>query len=246
MSAGKEQQLLEAVVLAGGLGTRLRGVVPDLPKPMAPVAGRPFLEYQLDYWIDQGVSRFILSLGYRPEAFIQHFGNTYRGVEIAYSVEPQPLGTGGGVLLATTRLKGQGTFLVLNGDTLGDVNLPRLLTQHREVSAEMTLALIRVSTGGRFSGVDVDAEGRVLAFQDAAETPCPLVNAGVYLVERFFLASLGWDAGDRFSIEADGFPRMLGRRDKLFACEALTQFLDIGVPEDYYRADEFILNLRRK
>ena len=237
---------MEAVILAGGLGTRLRGVVPDLPKPMAPVGGRPFLEHQFDYWIDQGVSRFVLSLGYRQEAFVQHFGDTYRGAEIAYSVESQPLGTGGGVLLATNHLRGQGAFLVLNGDTLGDVVLPKLLTWHGNSSAAMTLALIRMPASGRFSSVDVDAEGRVLAFRESGHAPKPLVSAGVYIVERTFLASLGWIGGDRFSMEAEGFPRMLKRRERLYGCEALTRFLDIGVPEDYYRADEFIHNLRQK
>ena len=246
MTSGKAQQHLEAVILAGGLGTRLRGVVPDIPKPMAPVEGRPFLEHQLDYWIDQGVTRFVLSLGYRPEAFVQHFGNAYRGAEIAYSVESQPLGTGGGVLLATAQLKGQGAFLVLNGDTLGDVDLAGVMRRHRDASAAMTLALIRMSVGGRFSSVNVDASGRVVEFRDSDDAPRPLVNAGVYVVERPFLASLGWSAGERFSIESEGFPRMLQRREELFGYEALTRFLDIGVPEDYYRAGEFIHNLRQK
>lgn len=246
MTAGKWRPPMEAVVLAGGLGTRLRAAVPDLPKPMAPVDGRPFLEHQFDYWIDQGVARFVLSLGYRPDAFVNHFGDAYRGAEIAYAVEPHPLGTGGGVLLATTHLKGQDAFLVLNGDTLGDVDLSVLMTRHRSSSAAMTLALMRMPVGGRFSSVDVDADGRVLEFRESSHAASPLVSAGVYVVERAFLGSLGWTGGDRFSMEAEGFPRMLQRRERLFGCEALTRFLDIGVPEDYYRAGEFIHNLRQK
>jgi D-glycero-alpha-D-manno-heptose 1-phosphate guanylyltransferase len=85
--------MITAIVLAGGLGTRLRSVVPDLPKPMAPIKGRPFLEYQLDYWIAQGVDRFVLSLGYRHEVIVEHFGNSYQGVKLDYVVEPTPLGT---------------------------------------------------------------------------------------------------------------------------------------------------------
>ena len=106
-----------AVILAGGLGTRLRSVVSDVPKPMAPVGGRPFLEYQLEYWINQGISRFVLSVGYRHEAITEHFGSRYKGVELEYAVEEQPLGTGGGLLLAAEKLKQDTPFLLLNKDT---------------------------------------------------------------------------------------------------------------------------------
>ena len=94
-----------AIILAGGLGTRLREAVPDLPKPMAPVNGRPFLEYLIDYWIEQGVKRFVMSVGYLHQDIVRHFGYRYRGVEIDYSVEESPLGTGGALLLASSKLK---------------------------------------------------------------------------------------------------------------------------------------------
>ena len=106
-----------AVILAGGLGTRLRSAVPDLPKPMAPIGGRPFLEYQLDYWIVQGISRFVLSVGYRHEAIMQHLGTRYKGIELEYAIEKRPLGTGGGLLLAAEKASRGGPFLLLNGDT---------------------------------------------------------------------------------------------------------------------------------
>ncbi len=237
---------MEAVVLAGGYGTRLRGVVPDLPKPMAPVGGRPFLEHQLDYWIAQGVNRFVLSLGYRADVFIRHFGKSYCRAEIAYSIESEPLGTGGGALLATEKLTGDDAFLILNGDTLGDVDLDALVKSHRATAAEMTLALVRVIEGGRYSCVKTDVDGRILEFQNKADKAAPLVNAGIYLVERALLGTLGWNAGERFSIEADGFPRMLSCGSRLFGCAALNRFLDIGVPDDYYRASEFIHNLRKE
>ncbi|MDQ3186754.1 MAG: NTP transferase domain-containing protein, partial [Pseudomonadota bacterium] len=94
---------MSAVILAGGIGSRLRSIVPDLPKPMAPVSGRPFLEYQLDYWISQGISSFILSVGYRHEAIVDYFGNSYKGAELDYVIERIPLGTGGGLLLAVEK-----------------------------------------------------------------------------------------------------------------------------------------------
>ena len=114
-----------AIILAGGLGTRLRGTLPDLPKPMAPVAGRPFLAHQLDHWIAQGVVRFVLSVGYRAVAISNHFGDRYRGVPIDYVVEPAPLGTGGALALAATKLRSNEPALLLNGDTYFDVDFPR-------------------------------------------------------------------------------------------------------------------------
>jgi D-glycero-alpha-D-manno-heptose 1-phosphate guanylyltransferase len=120
-----------AIILAGGLGTRLRSAVPDLPKPMAPIAGRPFLAYQLDYWIRQGVDRFVLSVGYRHESIMAYFGAAYRGIAVDYSVEQTPLGTGGGLLLALERLDGgQRPFLLLNGDTYFEVDLATLSAFH--------------------------------------------------------------------------------------------------------------------
>ena len=112
-----------AIILAGGLGTRLRGVVQDLPKAMAPIKDRPFLEYQLDYWIGQGIRHFILSVGYRREVIMKHFGDKYRDVSIEYAVEETPMGTGGGLLLAVEKMKKRAPFLLLNGDTFFEVSL---------------------------------------------------------------------------------------------------------------------------
>lgn len=232
-------------MLAGGFGTRLRGVVPDLPKPMAPIGGRPFLEYQLDHWLTQGVTRFVLSLGYLPDAFIQHFGKSYRGAEIEYSIEKEPLGTGGGVLWSMEKLASEDVFLILNGDTLGDIDLEPMLRSHVANSAEMTLALVRVKAGDRYTCVSTNEEGRVLEFQTIPNSKNPLVNAGIYVANGPLIRTLGWQIGERFSMETEGFPRMLSRGNRLFGLEALKSFLDIGVPDDYYRANEFIHKLRQ-
>lgn len=113
--------MITAIILAGGMGTRLRSAVPDLPKPMAPIHERPFLEHQMDYWIGQGVSRFIVSVGYMKEVIMDHFGASYRATPLTYAIEEEPLGTGGGLLLAAQGLSE--TFLVLNGDTFFEVDL---------------------------------------------------------------------------------------------------------------------------
>ena len=118
--------ITSAIILAGGLGTRLRSVVADMPKPMAPVNGRPFLEYLLDYWQNQGISHFIISVGYRHEIITGYFGARYKNATIKYAIEKTPLGTGGGFLLASDHLGDDRTFLLLNGDTYFPINLASL------------------------------------------------------------------------------------------------------------------------
>ena len=234
------------MILAGGLGTRLSGTVKDLPKPMAPVAGRPFLEHQMDYWILQGANRFILSVGYRHEAIIKHFGASYRGIEIEYSTESNPIGTGGGALLASACLRESGPFFLLNGDTFGNFDSRLIRQRHAASGADITIALVRMAAGGRYSNVQINECGQVLAFHATERKPAPtLVNAGAYFLESHTLIELGWKPGERFSLEADGFPRMLENGVKVHAVEAVTRFLDIGIPDDYFRADNFINQLRQ-
>jgi len=225
--------MTEAVILAGGLGTRLRAAVPDLPKPMAPVAGRPFLEWLLERWIGQGIGRFVLSVGYRHEAIEAHFGARYQGAEIDYAVEAAPLGTGGGLLLGAARVRGTAPFVVLNGDTWLDVELRPLLEAHAQRGADVTLALVPKTAEGRYGGVKVSDEGRVLGFGDAAAAS---VNGGVYVFSRGALEGLERAAGEPVSLEQDLFPALLARGARVHAMPCAGKFLDIGVPADYARA----------
>ena len=123
---------MEAIILAGGLGRRLRAAVPDVPKPMAPINDHPFLEYLIDYWISQGVDRFVLSVGYKHEIIKRHFGTRYKGIDVDYAVEDQPLGTGGGLLLALKRLRRTGPSLIMNGDTFFKVDLAPMRRYHQQ------------------------------------------------------------------------------------------------------------------
>jgi len=229
---------MEAIVLAGGLGTRLRTAVPDLPKPMAPVNGRPFLEHQLDYWAAQGVTRFILSVGYRHEAISGHFGATYRGIPVGYAVENQPLGTGGGLLLAAASLAAPGPFLVLNGDTYFEVALGLLREFHATHNADITLSLFRSPQRGRYTGLKIGAAGDVLAMSAADKNG--LANGGVYLVERGFLEGGPWQPSSRVSLEEDILPFALHGSKRIFGLECSGRFLDIGIPEDYARATDML------
>jgi D-glycero-alpha-D-manno-heptose 1-phosphate guanylyltransferase len=225
---------MQAIVLAGGLGTRLREAVPDLPKPMAPVNGRPFLERLLDYWIDQGVERIILSTGYRHEAIQGYFGKAHRRVPIRYAVEERPRGTGGGLLLAATALSSRDTFLVVNGDTWFEVPLKTLARFHASRQPDVTLALFRSPQEGRYTGLQVGTDGEVLSFGAGAKGG--LANGGVYLMEWSLLESGPQFASAPLSLEEDILPLALGGKRRVYGLECGGRFLDIGVPEDYARA----------
>lgn len=229
-----------AIVLAGGLGTRLRSAVPDLPKPMAPVAGRPFLAHLMDAWIAQGIRHFVLSVGYRHEAISGHFGDRYRGAVLEYAVESTPLGTGGGLLQAARHLSGRTPFLLLNGDTYFDVPLARLVETAERQRADGCFALFRTREPGRYMGVALADDGRITSLQAGMDAPERLANGGVYLVQPRALqglASLVDRPNDRpISLENDLFPHLLERGQRWFGLECPGRFIDIGIPHDFHRA----------
>lgn len=231
---------MEAIVLAGGLGTRLRAAVPNLPKPMAPVKNRPFLEHLLDYWIGQGVTRFILSVGYRHEVITGHFGAAYRGTAIQYAIEKEPLGTGGGLLLGVASLSASGSFLALNGDTYFEAPLAAMRKFHAARGADATLALFRSTQQGRYTGLNVGAQGEVLSLH--AGEKGGFANGGVYLMDRALLeaAPRRPPPAPPLSLEEDILPFALRSGKRLFGWECPGRFLDIGVPEDYARAAEVL------
>lgn len=229
-----------AVILAGGLGTRLRSAVPDLPKPMAPIAGRPFLEYLMDYWIGQGIERFVLSVGYRHEVIQDHFGSTYRGARLDYAVEDTPMGTGGGVLLAAARLRGDSPFLLLNGDTYFAVELAQLERFAVEHEADWCFSLFRANEAGRYMGMNIGTDGRVLALKSNDDQIGRLANGGVYRVHPRALVDHPFTPGRKVSLEDDLFASAMARGQALFGLECSGAFIDIGIPSDYHRADHVL------
>lgn len=230
--------MTSAIILAGGLGTRLRSAVPDLPKPMAPINGRPFLEYQLDYWIKQGVNRFVLSVGYRHEVIIDYFGNSYNGAEIDYVIEKIPLGTGGGLLLAAEEVGKDEPFLLLNGDTYFAVNLKELIEFSRENNADWCFSLFRTGEEGRYMGMDVSPRGQITSLKSGTGRPGRLANGGVYWVQPCALPVSKITSGDKVSLEDDIFPAAMASGQRLFGIEFSGSFIDIGMPDDYYRAPD--------
>ncbi len=224
---------VDAIVLAGGLGTRLRPLVSDVPKPMAPVNGRPFLELLLEYWIGQGVRRFVLSVGYLAERITRHFGAHWCGAEIEYAVEQEALGTGGGLLLAAPRARTE-DVLVMNGDTYFAVSLQELRAFHEQREADWTLALFRSSDSKRYQGLAVDDEGRIGALSG------DLANGGIYLMSAARLAGLPWQGGARFSLESDLLPHAQRNGWRVYGRQFDRPFVDIGVPHDYQSAGAII------
>ena len=223
--------MIPAIVLAGGAGTRLSSVVSEVPKSMAPVNGRPFLEILVSYLMDQGVSVLVLSVGYKREAIQRHFGSRWRGMEIHYCVEEQPLGTGGALKKAMEEL-GHARAFALNGDTYCPVNLEALEAAQR--SAELTLTLKRLDDVGRFGSVELDAAGSVIAFHEKSATASAgLINAGIYVVNgSLFRLS---PPNPRFSFETEMMQRFCSSAAMHgFVTDA--PFIDIGLPEEFQRA----------
>lgn len=221
----------EAVVLAGGMGTRLRPVVSDLPKPLAAVAGRPFLSHLLDFLESQGVRRVVLSVGYRGDLIVKAIGTRHGGIEVAFCSESEPLGTGGAIRLSLDSIRGSDCFVV-NGDTLLKLDFAEMATLHRGASSKVTIAVRKVADSGRYGRVEVSG-GRIRALKEKGADGGGLINGGVYLVRRDLFSGL--ELPVRFSFEADFLP---GRLEELrpVAFETAGYFIDIGIPEDYRRA----------
>lgn len=228
--------MTSAIILAGGLGTRLRSAVPDLPKPMAPINGRPFLEHQLDYWIAQGINRFVLSVGFRHEAIVDHFGNGYKGVALDYVIEETPLGTGGGLLLAAEKISGGTPFLLLNGDTYFAVDLQALIEFAGANDADWSFSLFRTNEVGRYMGMEVSSQGEITSLKSGRGQPGRLANGGVYWVRSRATLGEKFASGDKVSLEDDIFPAAMASGQRLFGIEFPGIFIDIGVPDDYHRA----------
>lgn len=241
---------MRAILLAGGLGTRLRTVVSDVPKPMAPVDGRPFLEHLFDYLIGQGVTELVLNVGHKAEVISAHFGDQYRGLPVKYVQEDKPLGTGGGLLLSVNDIVGTDTCLILNADSLLAVSLADLEEAHRTAGADITLAAFPTSERDRYGALETDSSGRIVRFtakgqlQEGQKTF--LASAGVYFgtADAFRALRGGFEVGMPFSLEADGFPWLLAHQTNLHAYGSQAPFLDIGVPADFARAPAFLESLR--
>jgi len=232
--------MTSAIILAGGFGTRLRAVVPDRPKPMALVNGKPFLVHLLDYWLEQGLDHFVLSVGYRYEMIQQFFGANYRGARLEYVVEESPLGTGGGFLLALARLKNETTCLLLNGDTFFAVQARTLLDFHENQRADWTMSLFRATEPNRYMGVQLGADGHIQNLAAGRGEVGAYANGGVYALSPAAIRGCGFPAATKLSLEDEMLPLMHEEGKPLYGLAYAGTFIDIGVPSDYQRAQEIL------
>lgn len=224
---------MEAIVLAGGLGTRLRSVVDDLPKPMAPVLGRPFLAYVLDQLADSGFHTVVLAAGYRHRAIRSYFGEQYRGLALLWSVESEPLGTGGALRLACDQAP-SGDVFVLNGDTYLDLDYRAMLEAHLRAGAQLSLAVCQVADVARYGALEI-SDGIVRGFREKGQSGPGWINAGSYLLGAQLRNR--WPKRAAFSFEQELLaPEVQSIRPLAFPTSGL--FIDIGIPEDYARAEE--------
>ena len=222
---------MEAIILAGGLGTRLRSAVSDLPKVMAPVGNRPFLELVLERLAAGGVDRAILATGYLREKIRYHFGDQFKSIELRYSEETEPLGTGGAIVQALSLIESE-NVLVLNGDTYFELDYRQMWQRHVETDANITIALRYVKDVGRYGLVEIQ-DGRVVCIKEKGASGAGYINAGVYVISRHIFDAV--ELQRRFSFETDildPFMKLLAP----LAYPANGYFIDIGIPESYLQA----------
>jgi len=222
---------MDAIVLAGGLGTRLRGVVDDVPKPMAPVQGRPFLALVLDQLVGAGFNTAILAVGYRHEAIDSYFGKDYRGLALRYSVEHEPLGTGGAIRLACAQAHTHDVF-VLNGDTYLELDFRAMMEAHVRAGSHLSMAICHVSDVARYGALEL-CHDRVQRFLEKGRSEPGWINGGTYVLGPALRARLRPQGA--FSFERDMLESAVGSIRPL-AFPASGRFIDIGNPEDYARA----------
>ncbi|MES2848708.1 MAG: nucleotidyltransferase family protein [Bacteroidota bacterium] len=229
-----------AIILAGGLGTRLRSVVSQLPKCMAPVAGKPFLHYVICYLQKQGVENFIFSIGYLSEAIENFLAENYPLLNYQLSVEEEPLGTGGAIYLACKKANAK-NVLALNGDTLFAADINALLNFHVGKKSECSLALKPMQQFERYGVVKLDSNNCIKSFQEKKYYDEGLINGGVYVINKEMFLSRSFP--EKFSFEKDYLEAMV-KENKFYGLEQDEYFIDIGIPEDFERAQKEFAELK--
>lgn len=225
----------EAIILAGGFGTRLQSVVKDIPKPMAPINGKPFLTFLFAYLQKFGYERVVLSTGYLHDTIEDYFGEKYQDIFISYAHEDQPLGTGGAIQYALGKCQSQ-QVLVLNGDTLFKVDLNAFLTSHQQHNGLLSMVLRNVEDVSRYGSVVVDKNHRVANFVEKASAQgAGLINGGIYLLDRKLFEM--YPHTGKFSFEKE-IMQSHYEEENFYGFPSDAYFIDIGIPEDYNRAQK--------
>ena len=232
----------DAIILCGGLGTRLKSIQPDLPKVLTPIGDRTLLDILISQLVRAGLNRAILSLGHLSEKVVEHVDNIDKSnIEIIKVTESEPLGTGGALKLACSQSQSD-HFLVINGDSYTDINPSDLLQFHVQYNSSLTMLVVRVGDSSRYGSVLVDSTGLVKSFQEKSTNNKEesLVNAGMYVIDRSILSRI--EAGTKISLERDIFPKLIG--DQYYAYISDSKFLDIGTPDSFSAAEQFFSDVK--
>ncbi|MGI8952926.1 MAG: sugar phosphate nucleotidyltransferase [Chitinophagaceae bacterium] len=228
----------ECIVLAGGLGTRLRDVISDVPKCMAPINGKPFIAYVIEFFQQQEIKKFIFSLGYKHEIISEYLQTTFSYLHFQFSIEPFPLGTGGAIKLACSKAF-EKNVLIANGDTLFKIDVNKLSSFHLMCSADCTLSLKPMKNFNRYGVVELNNDYSIKNFKEKQNYNEGLINGGLYAlnIERF----LKEDLPDKFSFEKDYLEKFYMHK-KMFGVIQDKYFIDIGIPEDYKKAGKDLIH----
>ena len=224
---------MEVIILAGGFGTRLQSIVKNVPKPMVDINGMPFLSFIMDYLVRHGVSKVLLSVGYKHEIIENYFGFRYKNIGIKYVFEAIPLGTGGAIREALKYVSDD-NVIVLNGDTFFCLNLSEMYDFHREKSSNLTIAVKAMENCSRYGAVIIQND-RIVQFKEKSCNSFGYINGGIYIINSKVISSFINEFGNQFSFERD-FIQKITKKINVFSYVSDDYFIDIGIPEDYERA----------
>lgn len=225
---------MEAIILAGGFGTRLKCVVSDVPKPMASINGKPFLEYIFEDLEKKGITHIILAVGYMKEKIKEYFKENYKNIKISYSEEDNPLGTGGAIKKAISKCQEQNIFII-NGDTFYDVDLKKMLKFHNIKDSSLTIAVKEMENFNRYGSLIIK-EDKIVNFEEKKSKTKGKINGGIYLIKKNILQDKEQDI---FSFEKEVLE---DKNIEKYAYESNGYFIDIGIPEDYYLFKKDFIN----
>ena len=228
----------EAIILAGGFGTRLKKLVDEMPKSMAPIKKKPFLTYILEHLFKYDIEKVVLAVGYKHEAIISRFGKSYKGIELAYSIENKPLGTGGAILKAALTISSEYCY-VLNGDTFFNVDLSAFTKSFNRSKPVLSVALKPMVSFDRYGSVTTEND-RIKSFNEKKYCEAGLINGGVYILDKEWLIKN--TPGEVFSFEKDILEKYASK-DFIAYFLSDTYFIDIGIPEDYLSASRDLPDL---
>ncbi len=226
---------MQAIILAGGFGTRLKSAIgEDIPKPMAPIAGEPFLAHYLRYLQGQGITHALLSLHHLAPVIRSYFGDAFEGMPITYTEESTPLGTGGAIRLALDALQPEKPVYVSNGDTFVEADIPAMLKEHEEKQAKVTVALRNMPDCSRYGEIGCTPDGRIVSFCYPGGAGEGFISTGCYIISPDAFAGLSLP--EVFSFEVD-YQRPYADVIPMYGYEVKGYFIDIGIPSDYARAE---------